>query len=155
MQIFTPSLYLTSNAFIFIIIKLLCHDFYLFLLLLVFHSVLLLILFFIIPLTHTHFLTKSLGQKRRRASSFERCFSRAFLLSEGNATRHNKTEICWKEDAMDGRQEGEFISEIKVRINKTENECTNVRTLAFARMHPRIRSPECVLRSSVCRKIFG
>lgn len=90
---------------------------------------------------YAFFLTKSLRQKRRRASSFERCFSRAFLLSEGNATRHNKTEICWKEDAVNGRQEGEFISEIKVRINKTGNECTNVRTLAFARMHPRIPYP--------------
>ena len=105
-----------------------------------------------ILLTHTRFLTKFLRQKR--ASSFERCFSRAFLLSEENATRHNKTEICWKEDTVDGKQEGEFISEIKVRINKTKNESTNVRTLAFARMHLRIHILGCVLQSSECRKIF-
>lgn len=152
MQIFISLFHFVSN--IFIIIKLL---WFLFIFIIVsfyycqFNSILLSILFFIISLTHTHFLTKSLGQKPRRAFSF----SRTFLLSEGNAMRHNKTEICWKEDVVDGRQEGEFIWKIKVRINKTGNECTNVRTLAFARMHPRIRSPECVLRSSVCRKILG
>lgn len=35
---------------------------------------------------------------------FRRCFHERFS-DKRNARRHNKTEICWKEDGTDGRQE--------------------------------------------------
>jgi len=57
----------------------------------------------IVPLTFTHFFAESLRQKRGRILS---ALSRAPSLSRGKReATHNKTEICWKEDAADGRQE--------------------------------------------------